>query len=358
MKIGYGWDDSTRTQTVRIEQTQSLKENPLYRLPLKIDLYLEDTLIHTSFTVQNKKETFSFKCESKPLFVNVDADKSLLCTKKDEHTREEWRYQYRKAPLYLDRYEAIQGIIKEYKAGSADAAVVQAALNDPAPKIRSIAIENCGALVKSDSAAMLRILSRSATSDSEADIRKTALKALKKNFTYGSYQEVVEKALQDSSYEVTAAAFGILADKDVPAAEKAVPELLKDSAGAVLAALAEYFEKDTTDDRTGFYGRAIRKSKGWDRYSILKSYGKYLKNRPDSILETAIGQLITYCEYTPQRFAKSAAIAELRGINRTLEERMNSKKTDDSATDKERAAALSGRIKEVLDKYDRQQKSK
>jgi aminopeptidase N len=323
-----------------------------------VDLYLEDTVIHTSVILNNKKETFSFTCDSKPLLVNVDADKSLLCTKKDEHTREEWRYQYRNAPLYLDRYEAIQGIIKDYKAGSSDAAVVQAALSDKAPKIRSVALENCGTLVKSDSTAMLRILNRMAISDTEAEIRKTALKALKKNFTYGSYQEVVEKALRDSSYEVTAAAFGILADKDLPAAEKAVPLLMQDSAGAVLAALAEYFEKDTTDDRTGFYGRAIRKSKGWDRYSILKSYGKYLKNQPDSILETAIGQLTAYCEYTPQRFAKSAAIAELRGINRTLEDRMNSKKTDATAADKERASAMSGRIKEVLDKYDQQQKSK
>jgi aminopeptidase N len=297
------------------------------------------------------------------MLVNVDADKALLCTKKDDHTREEWRYQYLHAPLYLDRYEAVRTLSKDYKPESLDATVLMTALDDRHPEIRMIVLDNCSGLVKQDSSALLKKLLSITQSDKVADVRKTALKSLKKNFSYAVCKEGVWNATKDSSYEVVAAAFEIIADKDPSAAPGLATTLEADSGGAILSALAEYYEKDTAADRSDFYGRAMRKSKSWYRINVIRSYGKYLRNQPDSILETGIRRLVEYCEFTPQRFARSGAIAELRSLDRVLEERMNGlkdKKAGDpvAAAAFDRAEASRKSIREVLDRFDRQQKEK
>jgi hypothetical protein len=72
---------------------------------------------------------------------------------------------------------------------------------------------------------------------------------------------------------------------------------------------------------------------------------------------------VEYCEFTPQRFARSGAIAELRSLDRVLEERMNGlkdKKTDDPVASAafDRTAATRKSIQDVLDRFDRQQKEK
>src|SRR5690606_18140159 len=60
----------------------------------------------------NKSDTFYFATAAKPLWINVDADKILLATKKDNKIGEEFEFQYANAKNYLDRREAIDHFAK------------------------------------------------------------------------------------------------------------------------------------------------------------------------------------------------------------------------------------------------------
>ena len=50
--------------------------------------------------------------------------------KKDNHTNDEWMFQYKHAPLFLDRYEAIDALAKGYEGNSAEAKIIISALDD------------------------------------------------------------------------------------------------------------------------------------------------------------------------------------------------------------------------------------
>ncbi|HRB38992.1 MAG TPA: M1 family metallopeptidase, partial [Bacteroidia bacterium] len=113
--ISYQWNDTLKKQTVIIEQKQNLQETPLYKLPLAIDIYENGKVRREQVTLTQQKEYLFFDCNSKPQLINVDAEKQLLCAKKDNHTSDEWRYQYQHAPLFLDRYEAIDALAKGYE---------------------------------------------------------------------------------------------------------------------------------------------------------------------------------------------------------------------------------------------------
>lgn len=72
-----------------------------------------------------------FTLSAKPDLVNVDAEKMLLCTKKENKEKQAYLFQFYHAPLYLDRFEALSFLSKEYRSGSEEAGVVMDALKDP-----------------------------------------------------------------------------------------------------------------------------------------------------------------------------------------------------------------------------------
>lgn len=332
LRISYRWDEDARTQYIRLEQTQDFKFAPVYRLKLKTDIYLKDTVIHETIDFNTKVKEFEFRLSEKPLLVNVDAEKTLVCTKKDQHSREEWRYQYKNAPLYLDRYEAIATISKDYKSDSPDAGVMQVALNDKAQKIRQLAIEHCGPLLAIDSARIKDKLLEMALKDNSSDVRTSALKALKKHFRYPEYEAALKAALKDSSYQVVATSFETISKFDTAYAKTIAPELESDSSSAVLSVLATYYVTDTLADHTLFYDRAIIKTKSWERYSVIQSYSNYLKCSQDPMLDRGIDRLVLYCRQHKRRYARSAGIAALRKIERAISDRIYSLKQESNLT--------------------------
>lgn len=318
LTITYKWNESDSIQEVTIEQTQNLEKNPLYRLPFSIDIYSDSGATRTKVYLEERKQTFRFPVPQRPRLVNVDATKSLVCSKKDLHSREDWRYMYDHGPLYLDRWEAVNALVKDYQAGTADAALIQKAWEDPSVTIRKLVLEYAGPLVKSDSLNTLRAMQRKVLEDSSAEVRTAALKALDKRFPYEAIRPTVLSAIAENSYDVVAQAFETLKKhKDSTLYDTAI-RLSSDSSGKVMSALAGYWESDTVHDMTDFFWRGILISKSWNRFSIGKSYGKYLEHSSDTILEKGIDNLILYNEFTNARFARSSGVSALRNLRDSL----------------------------------------
>jgi aminopeptidase N len=352
LDINYVWNDSLHTQTVIIQQLQDLNKNPLYELPLKVDIYTAEGVEHKSVVCRNQEDRFEFESKSKPLLVNVDAAKSLLCSKKDHHSSNEWCYQYTHAPLYADRHEALSAITKNYTYGTPEAAIVNEALNDGSPRLRQMAVDNIAVWAKKDSVNTMSILNGMVKSDSSSDVRMAALKALKKHYGYVAISDAVHAAVNDSSYEVAGAAFEIIAANDTLAALKISGKLEQDSGGAVLTALASFYSSRTDTSLYSFYDRAIRLTKSWNRSSVIKSFGLYLKQQRGDLLHRGISRLTLCAETATGRFARSGSIAALRSLKNNLEE---NGKTIASTGTEEDAAQLDSeldRIQEVLDKFD------
>jgi aminopeptidase N len=105
LDISYQWDSLSNIQQVYLRQTQ---EGQTFTIPLAIDLYIGGKTIRHNCWMNTKSDTFSFLVKSRPDLVNVDAEKVLVAKKIDHKTLDEYAYQYFHAPLYKDRYEAIE----------------------------------------------------------------------------------------------------------------------------------------------------------------------------------------------------------------------------------------------------------
>src|SRR3984957_2305238 len=104
LNISYKWDDASKTETVYLAQNQ---EGQTFKLPFAVDIYAGGKKERHKVWMNDKADTLTFKVDSKPDMVNVDGDKVLLCAKTDTKTLDEFVFQYFNAPLYLDRFEAI-----------------------------------------------------------------------------------------------------------------------------------------------------------------------------------------------------------------------------------------------------------
>jgi aminopeptidase N len=136
LDIRYQWDEVTKTQSAFIQQTQ---EGTAFTLPVAVDVYVNGVKERHKVWLRSHSDTLTFKTSSKPDLVNVDADKILVAEKTDHKTPAALVYQYFHAPLYLDRYEAMDFAEKNTDDPEAQRVLI-AALKDPFSGLRRKAI--------------------------------------------------------------------------------------------------------------------------------------------------------------------------------------------------------------------------
>ncbi len=199
--IDYQWDAARKRQTVVVRQTQ---EGPSFILPLKVDVYANGRTQRHAATLTHAVDTLYFPAAAKPDLVNVDADKVLVWQKQDHKSLADFAYQYRHAPRYLDRREALAAAQTQLTDPLAQKLLV-AGLTDKSPALRQMAVElldlKNAALRKAAAPALLKL----ATTDSSVQVRAAALTALG-GLREKRYASVFSKALASQSYRVQGAA--------------------------------------------------------------------------------------------------------------------------------------------------------
>src|SRR5271165_2147166 len=83
LDIDYHWDNTTKTQSVYLKQTQG---GQTFLLPMAVDIYTDGRKVRYEAWVRNRYDTLTFNAPEKPDLVNVDADKTLLAKKTDHKT--------------------------------------------------------------------------------------------------------------------------------------------------------------------------------------------------------------------------------------------------------------------------------
>ena len=195
--INYDYNESNKIARVIIEQTQ--KTGEVFKLPIAIDVYSEGaTKKRYKVWVENKIDTFYFASDKKPSLINVDADKVLLARKTDNKSAEEFQQQFKYAPLYLDRKEALAYFAENKMSDLANG------LNDKYYGLRLYTLEeldkNKGYTVPS----VLSVIEQIANKDPNKLVQAKALEILVK-MDDKKYEPLFTKYVNDSSYSVAGA---------------------------------------------------------------------------------------------------------------------------------------------------------
>ena len=249
VNITHQYDENKKQETITITQKQL--SGKIFELPIDIDIYSNGTKVRHSVWAKKKVETFTFPVASQPELVNVDGDKIMLWTKKEDKTLAEYVYQYTHAGNYVDRREAIRAAFADTTNSPLAEEIKIKALGDVFYDLREKALSNYAAIPTAPSPAAVALIEKLAINDPNRNVRANAITVLGK-FVDKKYAPLFEKGINDSSYSVAGASLIALSKIDQAKALSLLPEMRKDMHGELKEAvdgLAIYTYGDTDFDR-------------------------------------------------------------------------------------------------------------
>ncbi len=194
-ELTINYDYSNGQTIVTTEQT-----GKIFKMPVAIDVYGNDgKKKRYQVWIENQKDTFYFASASKPALVNVDADKVLLIQKTDNKSAEEYAFQFKNAPNYLDRREAL-----EYFAENNKSELV----NGLTDKYWGLRLATLNLIDKNKRYTVPSVINAVAQVAEKGQNKNVIAKALDILIKSGDrkYQSLFEKYVSDSSYNVAGTA--------------------------------------------------------------------------------------------------------------------------------------------------------
>lgn len=269
------YDTVNKKQKVQIVQTQDLNKSPLFKLPLSVDIYSHGKTERHKITVTKVDETFEFEAVH-PDLVNVDAEKMLLCTKVEQKSVKQWAFQYRNAPLYLDRIEALEELSRN--AGDSLAAqVILSGLNDPFWKIREDVIYMLKEIPTTHDKQIKDILVRLVQTDKKAAVRAAAIDFLAASYKDEYLMEVYKNAMADLSYRVLGSALVAISKVNPQEGLSLAKKYENEKSDDILFVIADIYASYGSDVNNDFFVRSESKVTGFAKIGFVSVYGLFLQ---------------------------------------------------------------------------------
>ncbi len=327
LNINYSYDaDSVY---VKIEQKHNTEKPLTYQLPMRIDVWYGKVVSSYNVVLNKKSQTFSFQAYGKPDLIDADAERIVLCEKKENKTIDNYIFQYKNTPLYIQRYEAIDKLIDTQKVVSSAREVLISAMNDKAYHIREYAIENLD-VPKENSDSVYAALEKLAKEDANSWVRKAAIEKLSEASSASTYLTLFETAIGDSSYEVAAASLKAMNKVDSKKAMTAAKLFENEKNNNLLSAVADVYSKEGDSLYQSYFTNKLRNSNGISKYSMFYYFANYLTRMNKDVVLPGIKVIEEEAMATDEHFLTGAAKGSLKRIAKSFEEKK--KKTEPKET--------------------------
>ncbi len=346
LNINYDYDATAGKINVNIQQEQDPDKNPpIFRLPFAIDIYIGKRMpIRHEVVMDQRKQTFSFDVSEKPALVNVDADRVLLCERRDNKTDEEYITQYTNGKNYQTRYDALQSL-----GGKSDSAIQSlffSALNDSYWGLRSKALSLLDLKAKPE---YLSKIAELAKGDSHSVVRASALQKLADSGDK-KYVAVAKNAIdKDQAFRVVSSALNTLNVLDPKEATDYASKLESTENPAILNAVGDIYAKSGNLSKLAFFKKHASKVDGYGAVNYFENYFALLKNADEAtVTDNVLGlkDISVNMGQSPwRRFGAMKALNDMRGHYLDLADKAEN---DSSKIELEgNAAAITRMIEEI-----------
>lgn len=338
LKVERSFDPATSVYTITLTQEQDLKEFPLYRLPLDVDIYAGGVVNRHRIVLDRKSDSFGFKVAARPDLVIVDAERMLLGTIKDDLSEAEYIFQLNKAPLYKDKVQALNAV-KRSENPEAIAAMMKT-LEHEDNGIRFEALKAIRKAAVQDTSLLKNRLLVLAQSDPKAAVRAEALGAVADRFGHDpNVRMIVEKAVTDRSYNVAGSALKAISSYDTDMAMTLAKDAEKDAKGSLVSAIAALYTKHGGAEQMDFFVNGFKTiSDPGEKYAFVQTFGKYLFNQDMSVRLRGLDLIEDIALNEGAWWMRLSGIQVLAGMQQAAE------------ADPENSGELLTRVSAILDK--------
>lgn len=358
LDINYNYDAAGKQVKIKVEQKQDFENTPLYKLPVYVDVYFANgTKKRELITITQVSEEFSIPADTKPALVNFDGEKQLLCSKTENKTIEEYVFQYKNAPLFLDRMEALQN----FKGQLDKPAVYEAtklALNDKWHSLRLKAIELLGDADKKYAGEIKTLLMNTAKNDEKTKVRASAIVFLADGYKNDAdVKKICSDALNDKSYAIMAAGINSLIKQDSALAMQKAKALENEDNNSIRSAIMDLYSNLGADANNDYFVKQKEHFTGFNAVTFIGNYGQFLKHcTEDNTILSGAEVLKTFTEKGKNSFVKFSAQNTIKSLVKEYQNKESDLSEKKDAASIKRLAEVSATKQKLKEIYDASKK--
>ncbi len=316
LDVADSYEDSILT--VSVKQTQDLSSTPLYRLPVKLDVWVKDQKLEYEVIVDRKDQKFEINLPDSPQLVVFDGDHTLLARIEHLKPQQEYLYQYYHTDDFLPRYEALDTLLKDVN-DSLNWLVLKDAIHDDFWFFRQMAVNALEDYDKPNKVEIEDILSEMAFRDEKSQVRADALHALYSLFG-SKYNESFKEALFDSSYQVTGTAIYVYSSTSPAEMSKLASQFDDYDNINIVIPLASFYIDQGGYQKYDWFVNKISTARSETLWYLLQYFGEYIMDAPELIQRRGIAVLEKYAREHVKNYVRLSAyqslglLTELSGV--------------------------------------------
>ncbi|MCF0073319.1 HEAT repeat domain-containing protein [Dyadobacter sp. CY261] len=294
---------------LKIKQTQDTTATTIYRLPVKVDVWVAGKKSQYEVVVDKSNQTLEFPAAKKPDLVVFDSDAQLLGVVEHEKNRPEMEFQYLHSDRFLHKYEALSSLEGALTDTTARKILVKA-MDDPFWKLRQMAISNFAEYAGEGFADIEKVIQNRAQADPHPQVRSEAIITLA-SFGDNNSDPIFKASLTDSSYLVASVAIEkYLMSQPNDAAEVAA-QFENSPNDAIVTSVGNYYAGLAQPERFDWFLTKMKAMKPTEKYNFLQVFGKYLIKSKQDIQRKSIPILEGLARDNPSYFVRFGAFQAL-----------------------------------------------
>ncbi|MCX7745191.1 MAG: M1 family aminopeptidase [Flavobacteriales bacterium] len=335
LEITYEYNEKEKTQEITIVQYHEASFAPLFIIPIDIDLYKNGIATRYRVWLTESKQTFRFEgVTSKPDWINVDADKILLCKKIDKKTTDEFILQFKQGKNLIDKLEALEHFssLQANQMNNDIYTCIREGVNSPTSYIRIEALNLLKKLPSSYQSEIKQTISNLILNDADVDVR---IQAIKLSDQYLSKEELIpllREATKDKAWKVINEALYKLVQYDGQFVVQFCFETLRQdkTSSTFIATVANLFSGlgENANLASLYFENFTHLNDPGEEMNFLYAMGRFMSNAPIDIKESAAGFFYLVILNDPMWYTRAAAYNGLLQLFESCEKQIKTEKNE------------------------------
>lgn len=312
LTLNYDYDEEEKMAILSIEQTQDPENNPaIFQLPTTVDVYMASGEKKSyPIWVNERSQEFRFPAAEKPSLINFDPERAILAIQQSNKSNEELMFQFKHAPSFVDRLEALQKL-EEDKENPLVQQLQSEALKDPFWVIQMIALQQLTP-DETNTATFRKIAEKGSHSELRAGAIYKLLEA--EDEVVG---EIAERVIaKEQAYPTIAAALAALSESNEEKAIEYAQKMQDETNGAIVEAVSAVYSNTEDAQYLSYFQDNTTKVDGYLAMSFYDNYQRLAASvsaaqalkTAEAIKETALNQE----ESLYRRFGVTRALDSMR----------------------------------------------
>lgn len=314
LHISYEFDELFKSLSVTVKQAEKV-----FDFPLTIAVYESGIVANHQIQVNQKEQTFSFPFTKKPNLILVNANRTLLCELTDNSkTLENYIFQYKNAPHYLDRREAILEIAKNQDNEMAFNTLTKA-LKDSYYGLRILALEHINLTAKYNKKRTIKAIEKLATKDPKTKVRGVAIRVLGK-LVDPVYKPLYKRGMQSPSYSIKGNATLAMYEIDKNLALSMIKEFDTDAKEYLASILTKIYIREEDESQMPFIANNLLDtmfSSNFSQYNkdaFEKTFHWLATSKKKEVIQSLVSDLVTKGKRYKKEGVDQMSLALLRQL--------------------------------------------